>query len=1804
MAEVTHFYNLMVKENNGAVHLTAEAQWKKHWFVLTDQSLRFYRDSIAEEAADLDGEIDLSTCFDVTEFPVQRNYGFQIHTKDRVFTLSAMTSGIRRNWVQAITKSIRPSTAPDVTSSLPEEKAAAKPSSDARVTAENASQVDGSHAVKKAGARERRRDGRSKTFDWAEFRPTQQLLAQEREPAMAEVAVRPPVGPSAPVEEELRKNASAVTDLEKERAWRREVRRKRFETADVSFVSSRDDAKFQMEVGRSQAIVLESKSPSVRVEIEERWHQVETTPLREEKQIPISTLHPSASDSESVPPQDLAPLLLEKELEETQKELRGLQDQNRLLQEQLKEAQSREHNAREGYVLQTDATAASQMGAWHRLHKLNQDLQTELDCQRQRQDLTNQQVQTLKQNYGQVKEIIRQRELDIQKLQDKLGNAMAEIDVGEQTIGKMRRELQAERDKLNEQAGEWQHDEEALQSQLKASEARLREVEAMLLEKSQALRDLERQQALQRDYQKEALKLQDRLTRATEQLAAMEEAHALHEERRQKSYEFLKESHEKEQQALSRSLLEAEGKVREFEERLQKAECQREDTQKEKRTATLEYSEIVHHLEEQLLIKNEGIQELTQNVRDLQTEKDQLECKCQELSHQLSEADAEALKLRSRLKTEETDYYNLEHSYEKVSEEIQKVRKVLGEKEDEIREVQVMYERLVEKKERDLNEALVKMAALGTSLEETESKLRAKEELVSHLDGREGKLEAAELRVGELERQLAELRAPGACSELDGGVKSSPPTEAESDPDASAFCKRQRIRFASIYCQKYEGDKSVASSASPDASQDGPAVDKSPLTSTEGDPGRFISIIRSLENKLYVTEEKLKEITQKVEEEQSRQLDSVMEQRSHWAETEHELRQQLDASLSKIDGLKAELQGEMDAHAAVLREARCRVGVAKGICEEALAWMESSREKVQQVLGGRQGVEVGTLHRVLQEADDELVNATKCLKQQGAFLEETTASAVPTEDKVNVLTRMLAFEALLLNKMAASVERCAPDRFGEISQEVGKFENSEQTAAAYADVLTHKLVWERDLWAEGEKVPCEDAERDGESQSGTLEEQMADRAARVARVTSEASLRLQHLKHAYQRQMEEPSGKAKSRRHQGVRGAVGQAGLLADITPPELAPYVEQIQMEEARSLALEVVEKHLGQDGGRVSSVSGERFAAALRREAQLLQPLSRDVESVFPCRSTPAMFAWDSSSADALCRSSSVLVREAVVQAQIAYVACKLRVQRDEDAYGSMEVLCQEHVKNIASIQERYDKALLAERCAFEAALARLKEENEALRAEASQHLAEISRQQQKLLDVEELRRQCRSELQEAQRKQAVGEVESQRRLEEMRGDVERAEERHTQDIRTLEDDLHRRILELQKIHEEEMRRLHGHYTQTIAALQQSLERQRAEQLRSPPPEVSRRPSCDEERDLDAMAVLKERILELETQRDVMKGELVEHKHLEGDLIGLRDRYQKDFEKLKATCERGFAAMEETHQKVIGDIQRQHQRELDKLLEEKERLLAEETAATIAAIEAMKNAHRVELEKSQRCQITGMSADIEELRRQYQEELQSLYRELEVLSEQYSQKCLENAHLAQALEAERQALQQCQRENQELNAHNQELNTRLAAEITRLRSCITGEGGDVPLTQGKDAYELEVLLRVKESEIQYLKQEIHSLKDELQTALKDKKYATDKYKDIYTELSIVKAKADCDISKLKEQLVIATEAVGDTAGGGGAMSGYDIMKSKSNPDFLKKERASVSRQTRSSRSKSLKEGLTVQERLKLFEAMDSKKV
>lgn len=51
-----------------------------------------------------------------------------------------------------------------------------------------------------------------------------------------------------------------------------------------------------------------------------------------------------------------------------------------------------------------------------------------------------------------------------------------------------------------------------------------------------------------------------------------------------------------------------------------------------------------------------------------------------------------------------------------------------------------------------------------------------------------------------------------------------------------------------------------------------------------------------------------------------------------------------------------------------------------------------------------------------------------------------------------------------------------------------------------------------------------------------------------------------------------------------------------------------------------------------------------------------------------------------------------------------------------------------------------------------------------------------------------------------------------------------------------------------------------------------------------------------------------------------------------------------IKASCDHNFTAMEEMHRKLIDDLQQQHQTEVAALLKEKDQLLQEETAATMA--------------------------------------------------------------------------------------------------------------------------------------------------------------------------------------------------------------------------------------------------------------------
>ncbi|KAK7118798.1 hypothetical protein R3I94_022337 [Phoxinus phoxinus] len=1918
--------------------LYEDGLWKKHWFVLTDQSLRFYRDSIAEEAADLDGEIDLSTCYDVTEFPVQRNYGFQILSKEGAFTLSAMTSGIRRNWIQAILKNMRPTVAPDVTRSLPEERTRSNVEHTFIQPPPNSSQLSNSSVVEAKRSHEvitdsapppeqksrvNKREGRSKTFDWSEFRPGQENESgqppMKRADTSATISSSPSStsstasSPISSTSSHLTSSSITTTSHTDKLPQRDEVVQEYMHqhqttptAVNASELSSKLPHKVPEEQGKMDVDQLRDtqevdghraarRNSNVQVEIEQRWQQVETTPLREEKQVPIAGSSPNTSntpDGEQVIPQEMT-TVLEKELGQAQRELARLQQQNSVLQEQLLDARGREQNAREGYVLQSDTTTAKpssdvvstpvHRAPWQRLSKLNQDLKSELDSQRRKQDKSSHQVSSLRRSYSEAKDIIGHHEAEIEALEEKLTAAMAEIVVSEQAVARMRSELKIERVRCQEREEEWVRNEVTLRSQLRESEERLRQVEASLLEKSQELRQLEQQQALQKDQHRDVQRLQERLSEATGRLISIEEAQTMREEREKKEQRSLEEKHERERQGLTWRLSESEERRREVEEQLQEAQEQVEALLRGSGgMQTMGLRDEVHRLQQELEVQTDMVEMLRESVRRLEEERDQLTCRCQELLNQISEADREVGKQQACLTTVETDYHSLESSYERVSEEFARISQVLREKEEEVKQTKEMYEQLIRQKEQDLSEALIKMAALGSSLEETEVCLQQKEELLSKMEHDypglvesrraeqelQAKLVVAEDRIAELEEHLNTLRLGYAdlrmrrcrsqedmlegLKEMQHDVSSSSslsqlPIARSSSETEMSWVKRQRIRFSTIQCHSYQRPQGVErfqmENTSMDLTQDLSLDHMHDLSLTQDisvasdssfqqcrDPEKFISIIHALETKLLATEEKLRHLTEKIRDQPD--LSAMQEHLSTRATMEDctsKTCDELPMDESSQKSLKAFGEQDTDEY------------------EKALALVESCTEKVREIISNQK--ETSTTEYLictLAEVEKLLVCATTYLRKGSTFNESCQIFDAPDvqsrKESIKQFARTLSFEAEVLERMGFSLQDLNSDIMSALNSIHKDAENIKKDcedclSIVYADILTRKLMLETMFLAEVDKLEMGNLANSAFSQD----------VIKNACISAELTYSLQNLTMNFQEKFNElqkdlvKANETLKQRDMALKDAVSASkhaqiesmpqsitDHLADLSPPELAPYMEQIEMEEAQSLAAEIVRRHLaiGTLSHSAESESHlqtgwENLIAELKKQAKALRNLSQEIERVCEEGETNSlsglanaiqMSSWRS-------ESSSVCMREALMQVQVTYVACRLRAGHTrelslcQETSRNMAVLVQEHAESVAAIQRHYQSCVEKEHLSFTDTISSLQEENDMLRGELSYKLRELQEQRQNLNQLEEefhrekeeLKSRHAEEMGRAEQDQITRELDlmeraanNQHRVETLLLEMEDAESRHKEHIRKLEQDFQSKVQELEHTNREELHKLQECYSQTICSLEERNEKveNKAEVDACPMEEGG---GSDQVTCRDSESLL--RVRELEMQLSRMREEL-EQKPLDGDLTSLREKYQRDLDSLKATCERGFVAMEETHQKVIEDIQRHHQREIRKLLEEKERLLDEETSATIAAIEAMKNAHREELEKTQRSQMSSGSADIQELRRQYEEELQSIHRELEVLSEQYSQKCLENAHLAQALEAERQALGQCQRENQKLHIHNQELNHRLNEEITRMHSCISGDKMTSSLTQGKDIYELEVLLRVKESEIQYLKQEINSLKDELHTAFRDKKYASEKYKDIYTELSIVKAKADCDINKLREKLLAATEALGELdAEGSGVTAGYDIMKSKSNPDFLKKEK---SRQMRGVRSKSLKEGLTVQERMKLFETKDSRKI
>ncbi|XP_026158815.1 TRIO and F-actin-binding protein-like isoform X2 [Mastacembelus armatus] len=252
-------------------------------------------------------------------------------------------------------------------------------------------------------------------------------------------------------------------------------------------------------------------------------------------------------------------------------------------------------------------------------------------------------------------------------------------------------------------------------------------------------------------------------------------------------------------------------------------------------------------------------------------------------------------------------------------------------------------------------------------------------------------------------------------------------------------------------------------------------------------------------------------------------------------------------------------------------------------------------------------------------------------------------------------------------------------------------------------------------------------------------------------------------------------------------------------------------------------------------------------------------------------------------------------------------------------------------------------------------------------------------------------------------------------------------------------------------------------------------------------------------------------------------------------------------AHCRARLEAMEVAHQKALQEMQEKHEREIRELEEDRDRMLQDKNQASAEALESLRAAHREELEREveKARRLSGGAAHMDTSYRGHMPHADVLRSELDVLSERYCQKCLELSCTEQSSKMRESELGHKETELEQLRQENQELKAKLAEEISRMRYFITGQKSDIAKlgTSQRTASDIEVLLRAKENEVQYLKKEINCMQNEVQSVTKEKEVAYERYKQAYVELSDTKACSQLEMGSLNKHLRLANAALQEGA-------------------------------------------------------------
>ncbi|XP_051983062.1 zinc finger CCCH domain-containing protein 13-like [Xyrauchen texanus] len=206
-------------------------------------------------------------------------------------------------------------------------------------------------------------------------------------------------------------------------------------------------------------------------------------------------------------------------------------------------------------------------------------------------------------------------------------------------------------------------------------------------------------------------------------------------------------------------------------------------------------------------------------------------------------------------------------------------------------------------------------------------------------------------------------------------------------------------------------------------------------------------------------------------------------------------------------------------------------------------------------------------------------------------------------------------------------------------------------------------------------------------------------------------------------------------------------------------------------------------------------------------------------------------------------------------------------------------------------------------------------------------------------------------------------------------------------------------------------------------------------------------------------------------------------------------------ASCALRLEQMEREHRERLREIHNEHERAGREMERDKRGLLQEDAQNTAQVMDALRKAHQEEMER-----LKGPSDP--SIRQQLRE------CELDGLSEHYSQQREELNCIQNSTEERHGATQQKEREME--------------------RPFITGQrSGIVPLgSNERSTSELQMLLRGKESEVEYLHKEIVCLRKAVRTLTKENEALSERYKEVYMELSHLKGRSEREMNSLKRHL------------------------------------------------------------------------